>query len=476
MPLLLICLALLLTACGGKTASANQPKLVVLAVIDTLSAVHVSHLGYPRNTSPNLDALAAEGVTFEQAITTASYTVASIPSILTGRYPDRHGLSWYDRELPSDEDTLAELFANAGYESFAAVMVANGGVVRGALQGFDDYLEMWVGKGPEGSVEFEVDGDTVHIPEVQNMIPLVRDQLASIEGDEKLFLYLHILEPHGPYTPPKEYLERFVDEYCPQPVREDQDFKTLRSQVLRKGKKGPAIPLFVRTYDAFIAWADHNFGLILDEIKLQGLYEEALIIVTSDHGEIFMSHGQIGHGKQLYDEVMRVPLIIKLPSSYGVSNLRLPQLVSNIDVVPTICDLIGMPRGAKQLDSYSLAPLIRGTSDSIGREDVFMRARTDASLYGMRTSTHKAILHVPPPEEGNPLTSKIEIYALASDPQEQRDLAAKQPEMAERLRRKILGQLAEFGGAISEGSADLGEADLQLLEALGYTGAEVEDE
>ena len=469
-------LVLLISACTPAETPRVRPRVVLVAVIDTLSAVHVDHLGYDRPTTPNIDALAADGVTFEQAISSASYTVASIPSILTGRYPDRHGLTWYDRKLPEDEDTLPELLGRIGYESYAVVAVSNGGALRGTLQGFDEYVEVWVGEGPEGAEIFNHQGRTVHIPRASELVPYVKERLDRLGDEEQLFLYLHFLEPHSPYNPPEEFLAPFVDERCPAPpVNEDEG--ELRLRVMKLKGKGPLVPRYERLYDGNILWSDHNFGLVLDELEQRDLYDEALIAVTADHGEIFMSHGALGHGPQLYDEIMRIPVVIKPPATYGYSGLRLPQLTSNVDIVPTICELLDLLPGENPLDGHSLVPLIENPELPSPREEVFIRARNDVNLFGLRTARHKAILHLPRVGEGNPLTAKLELYDIVADPGEQDDLFEQEQGLAEEMRRRILQRLAELGTEGGEGGVDaLPTADLELLEALGYTGVEGEDE
>ncbi len=469
-------LVLLVSACAPAETSRARPRVVLVAVVDTLSAVHVEHLGYDRPTTPNIDALAADGVTFEQAISAASYTVASIPSILTGRYPDRHGLTWYDRKLPEDEDTLPELLSRIGYESYAIVAVSNGGALRGALQGFDEYVEVWVGEGGEDTLTFEHQGRTVHIPRASELVPYVKERLDRLGDEERLFLYLHILEPHSPYNPPEEFLVPLVDERCPAPPV-DEDEIELRLNVLKLGGDDELLPRYERLYDGNIRWSDHNLGLIIDELEQRGLYDEALIAITADHGEIFMSHGALGHGPQLYDEIMRVPVVIKPPASYGYKGLRLPQLASNVDVVPTICELLDLLPGENPLDGHSLVPLIENPELPSPREEVFIRARNDVNLFGLRTARHKAILHLPRVGEGNPLTAQLELYDIVADPGEQNDLFEKEQELAEKLRRRILQRLAELGTEPGEGGVDaLPTADLELLEALGYTGVEGEEE
>ena len=463
--------------CGGVVrAEGGPPRIVVLAVVDTLSSHHIAHLGYERATTPHLDRLAAEGVTFESAISSASYTVASIPSILTGRYPDRHGLSWYDRRLSQSEETLPELLAGRGYESLALVAVNNGGALRGTLQGFDQYIELWKGEGAEGRESFKHKGKDVHFPWADETLPHIRERLDTLGDDGRLFLYVHILEPHSPYTPPAGYVERFVDELCPEPVSE-LPVHQLRLEAMHEGEVGPWTRSYQRRYDAHIAFADDGLGAIFEELRQRGLYDEALIAVTADHGEIFNSHGWLGHGKQLYEEIVGVPIIVKPPRSMGIAPGRVSGLASNIDLLPTICELVDAAPGKRVLDGVSLAGVIRGDEDT-GREEVFLRARRDVNLFALRTRRHKAILHLPTDSSADPREAQLELYDIVRDPMEQRDLAQDLPQLTDELRMRILAKLAELrtNGESESSSGGLSKAELRMLEVLGYTGIEAGDE
>lgn len=201
---------------------------MVLVVLDTLSAFHVSHLGYDRATTPNLDALAADGISFEQTVAPASYTVASIPSLLTGRLPDRHGLVWYRMVLPQSETTLADLLAAAGYSTYGAIAVANGGPAYGNDKGFHQFLEVYEGPGGPGAQVFEHRGRIVHVPRADEFLPLVQARLDQRGPDEPLLLYLHVLEPHGPFDPPLEFKRQIRDERFPH-VYEEGDRERIQA-------------------------------------------------------------------------------------------------------------------------------------------------------------------------------------------------------------------------------------------------------
>ena len=149
--------ALGVAACGGAGEEAGPlaPRVVLVVVQDTLGAKHVSHLGYPRETTPHLDRLARDGVSFSRAMTAATYTLSSISSLLTGRLPDRHGLVLYSQRLSDEERTMAEMLREAGYRTAGFCCAINGSSRFGDAQGFEEFEELFLGPGPEGALRVE---------------------------------------------------------------------------------------------------------------------------------------------------------------------------------------------------------------------------------------------------------------------------------------------------------------------------------
>lgn len=463
----------IVAACGDDEAEREverRPRVVLFVVIDALAAGHVSHLGYDRLTTPNIDALAGEGVSFAQAITSATYTVASIPSIHTARLPDRHGLVWYRRRLPEEEVTLAELLRDVGYRTVGFTGVNNGGPRYGIGQGFERFEEIYLGAGGEGAEVYEFNGRIVHMPEASEYVPEVAGVLDGLGEDESLFLYLHFLEPHTPYDPPRSFKERFVDQGAPVPYAEGD-----RERIRRALGRGELTPQLqggtIRLYDSNIAWVDHNLGLIFELLRERGLHEGALIVVTSDHGEAFWQHkGITSHGHSLFDEEARVPLIVKLPAGWGPSGVVVEELASNIDIVPTIAELLELPMPERVLDGVSLVRYLGGLGGGPPRADILMRARQDVAYFGLRSAEEKAVIRVDP--DSMELLS-VELYDLRSDPEERHDLAAERPERAQELAAEILTRLGKLDGAhrVRVEQPLVGGAELKLLEALGYTEA-----
>ncbi len=470
-------LAPLLPACSPRSGEAapDDPRLVVLIVLDTLGAGHVSHLGYDRLTTPRLDTLAADGVSFEQAIAPASYTVASIPSLLTGRLPDRHGLTWYDRVLPESEETIAELYRERGYSTFAAMSVINGSSRYGTGQGFDEVRSVWIGPGGPNAVSLVRQGQTVHLPGADEVAGIARERIEKLGPNEKLFLYLHFLEPHGPYDSPLEYRERFRDERYPGPYV-DGECKELKERFREEGAIHEIREGLCHIYDASILWVDTNVGRVLDTLLEHDLYENALVAVTADHGESLWEHGHLGHGRHLYEEYVRVPMVLKLPGPDRPRGLRVPAMVSLMDLLPSLCDWSGLRRPVNELDGRSLDPFLSAPDGPSLHESLLLRGQEDVGVFAVRFPGRKVVAVLGEDGgDGRPVEA-TELYDLISDEKELRDRAARDAAEARRGVKLIVEQLEALGTATASPSGEIGEAERAMLDALGYVESGEEDE
>ncbi|MCZ6596699.1 MAG: sulfatase [Planctomycetota bacterium] len=436
---------------------------VVLVVLDALHAGHVSHLGYERETTPNLDALAAEGVTFTCAIAPAPYTLATIPSILTGRLPETHGLVSRPGRLPAAEITLTELLAGAGYRTRGAVANMNGGKSHGLDQGFEEFVEVF--RAEDGrSVDWVADGEEFHLPRAADFPPIVERWLA--EADERpLFLYAHILEPHEPYTPPSEFQQLFLD-----PAYEGI-FGVAESEIIKQARRrevelGPEdVEALTALYDANLRYADDAVGRILDQLKEAGLYDQALIIVTSDHGEAFWQHGEQGHNTLLYDEMLRVPLVVKFPSGTGQVGVRVDAMVSPMDVLPTVCEVLDLPHPGRPLDGTSLWTAVRNPTANEGRK-IYLRSNHRKPHLGLRTNVHKTIVYR---EKGSERPVNVERFDLVADPDESEDVSRKLRAETWADLRHLLDRANRPAARVEDG-ADPSAGEAELLKRLGYGG------
>ena len=325
-----ICLILgtLIQGCGSETPTAERYD-VFLLVVDTLRADHLGIYGYGRETSPSLDAFAASATVFADVFAPASWTLPSVGSVLTGTYPSLHGLRASEgaRELVSMRSgvvTLAEAFREHGYRT-AAVVANPWMTVRGPGldRGFEEYHH-----------DTSLRADGVHE---------VAERILDREDPRPLFLYLHYMDVHGPYT---------------QESPGGQDLGPIGVSEWRflKEEESSRIPLYLRlprvrrlgeyvdAYDRGIRSWDDAFGRLVDRLRKSGRLDNTLISLVSDHGEEFLEHGGWNHGETLYQEQLFVPWILRLP---GVPGGRVTEpVVSLIDIAPTLLSAAGLARPA----------------------------------------------------------------------------------------------------------------------------------
>ena len=282
---------------------------MVLVSIDTLRPDHLGCYGYTRPTSPNLDAFRKDAVLFDQAFAHAPSTLASHAAILASLLPPHHGASISnDLALPREVLTLAEVLKEAGYTTASY----NGGIQLDPAWGLDQGFDVYASVKPRGApAESLVDKTDRFAHQVDRAAAWIRGRRSP-----GFFLFLHTYEVHHPYSPEPDDLALFRGSY-------DGPLPDLVTVELLKEVNGGKRPVddrdrqhIVDTYDAEIRSMDRAFGTLVALLKERKLYDAALVIVTSDHGEEFGEHGQMGwHSHTLYDELLRVPLLVKLPKS-----------------------------------------------------------------------------------------------------------------------------------------------------------------
>ena len=267
-------------------AASAMPNLVLIS-IDCLRADHVGAYGYERDTTPNLDRVASESEVFEWAFSTASWTLPSHMSMLTGELPSFHGATKWEKLDPA-VPYLPELMVEAGYRAAGVVSWVYLSQAYGFERGFQFY---------------EVLAD----PEASDIVDEAIAQLDRGAGQPQ-FLFVHLYDPHWPYLPPPEFLDRFG----PRPRDISELLKRLGAGEAPSEMFSPED--VIRLYDGEVAFVDRELGRFFDAMRERGAYEDSLIIITADHGEAFHEHGHWQHSQTLFDEVTRVPLIVKWPS------------------------------------------------------------------------------------------------------------------------------------------------------------------
>ncbi|MGH9324083.1 MAG: sulfatase, partial [Vicinamibacteria bacterium] len=392
---------------------------VILISIDTLRADHLGCYGYPRNTAPRIDAFRRDATLFEQAFAQAPSTLPSHASIFTSLLPRHHGAS-VARSSGIDPGavTLAEILKRQGYENASF----NGGIQLDALYGMARGFDTYVSARPSvASADVLVDPVDMFDHAVNEAMEWMRDRKAN-----PFFLFLHTYEIHHPYTPDPALLAPMDPDYdgsLPDDISVD---------LLKRINDGEIeiddadLEHIMASYDAELRSVDTAFGKLVDFLQRERLYDDAVIIVTSDHGEEFGEHGFIGwHSHSLYDELLRVPLLVKLPGSRGAGQSVAAQ-VRGIDLAPTILDELGLEI-PESFAGASLLPAIAGSGDppeyAVSQKDVAIPDE-EASI---RTLAWK--------------WSRGRLFHLLSDPLETKDVSQANIDTAQGLSRALEGLL-----------------------------------
>jgi arylsulfatase A-like enzyme len=363
---------------------------VVLVVLDAARAVSFGAYGHSRATTPNIDALAREAYTFDNAYTTAAYTLAAMSSVWTSQQPDRHhGDIAFSAKLPKDRLLLAEILTAQGIPT--AGFVANG--VAGAFNGFDrgfkEFDEPWKQFGSQASG-------------FRNVIPGFLDRMK--QGGAPFFAYVHYREPHEPYDPPAPFDTRFGPDGPITKTQRDggepakQWLKDINQGVLKPTRE--AVDHLQRLYDGNLAFVDQEVGYLRDQLATRGLLDNTLLIVIGDHGEALFEHGWIGHNAQVFEESARVPFIVALPKSLRAAHppARVASLVDLTDIAPTILEAFGLEGAggsSRAFQGRSLLPdLARaGSATAVDPREVLTRTIWDRPIYALRNQSHTFVLN-----------------------------------------------------------------------------------
>jgi arylsulfatase A-like enzyme len=421
---------------ASRAGSPVPPRDVILISIDTLRPDHLGCYGYRFPTTPNLDRFSQDAVRFSQTIATAPSTLTSHASMMTSLLPRQHGAEHLTHHALSPRFlTLAGIFRQHGYST---VSFNDGGQVSaifGMSNGFDYYSSS-----PQSTV--------YHFDDVVTRATGWLD--SHPPSAAPLFLFLHTYEVHHPYTPAPRFLALMEPPYHgPLPAGET-DMPTLIAMHEGRRQLGPGdLEHIVATYDGEIRSMDEAFGRLVEHLKQAGRYDQALIVFTSDHGEEFNEHGSVGwHAHTLYDELLRVPLMIKFPDGLYAGETVTSQ-VREIDIAPTVVAALGWPQPA-QFRGADLAPLAEG------------RAAAPRFAVSQRDSLPDTSIRLSPWKlyDGR-------LYDLASDPGETRDLAARHQDLVAALDQRLQALLAEKPAAVGP-TVTLNAEERSRLRALGY--------
>ncbi len=458
-----------------RKATPDAPS-IVLIVQDTMRADRCSIYDYDKETTPALAELASRGIVYTKAHATASWTWPSTASLLTGLLPDAHGVTNDDScYLVGQNQTLAEVLQQRGYTT--AAFACNPLITRqkNFSQGFEYFQQT-----------------EIKFIKTPTMMQQVESWLRTHAG-LRFFLYLHLVDPHAPYEPSAEARSELAlpepDRFPNQSVLHEYEKFLIQGRGVDKNGKpwrkmfpDGHIEYLSSLYDASIATGDQCLGELVEMLREMGLEDSTVVVFTSDHGESWMEHGQLTHGKSVHRQLMEVPLVMAGPGL--PEGVRCDTPVSNRHLAGTLANMGGAEL-SKVPDALDLSnpeslpelPVYYGTMHGSwnlrpGRQ----------RIYGVRDG--RWVLHFAPegsdygvPRAKAPVGGQVRLYDVIADPGEQTDVAAEHPEVAERLRQMIMDSLAD---QVAQQSTDAqigaGPATMRMLEAIGYTAGKIVEE
>lgn len=434
---------------------------VFLLVVDTLRADHLSSYGASKNKTPVIDGLAADGTRFARAYSQASWTRPSFGTIFTSLYPSSHRAIHKSDALPEAVVTLAEVMQGAGYATVGFANNINVAPLFGFQQGFDQYVflepEFFFGA-TESAAQLTIYNQLRLIRErfvskkkwVENyyqpadvVVKHGLDWIAARDPQRPFFMFLHFMEPHDPY---------FVHPYNGEAY----------ARVANPNPDPSLADTYRDAYDGAIRFLDEELAKFIAELKARGLYDDAVILLTADHGEEFHEHGGWWHGTTLYDEQLAVPLIVKggPAAPKGVVN---EAVVSSLDIAPTLIQAAGL----KVPQSMVGKPLGLSTDAPAPRDHAFAESELEGNILQAYRSGGMKVIHANP---GNPRgLPEHQLFDVANDPREQKDLIATQTEVANKLTADM-GAVQSHAESIAVESTgtSIDAASEERLRALGY--------
>lgn len=448
---LLVCFLLLNVGINieSKFNTHAMPNVILIS-IDTLRADHLGCYGYSRNTSPNIDSFAKDNILFENCFVHEPSTAPSHMSMLTGLYPVTHGVSRRSAHaLDKSTKTLAEILKSEGYRTFGFVRKCE--QLRpefGFARGFDVYKEK------------------DYTAESQNKA--IVKQLKK-NKNKKLFLFLHYYDVHSdwdklPYDVPAPYQKMFYPDYKGDFTGGEGKFfaSEYLSYVNRDNimLKEDDLKYITALYDGGIAYTDKYLGDLFGILKKLGLYDKSMIILTSDHGEEFQGHGFMMHDNPFYyDELMHVPMIIKLPGT-DVEGKVVTRLVENIDIMPSILEVLGV-KNAPRMQGDSFVKLIENPQAN-WKDFVFGYSVKHGPRAFIRNSRWKLVAADIRKED------QFKVFDLSNDPGEKFDIKGNPDDVTEQLQTKLLERYMEIEKAGTQKEVTITSEQLKILKSLGY--------
>lgn len=473
-------LVLALAAVTGSMLGCGAPKPanVILIVVDTLRADHLSAYGYSRPTSPSLVELAARGTTFDSCYSHSSATRPSVATIFSSRFVAGHGVATQGGDaLPAGIPILAETLKNAGFTCRGFITNPQIHPDLGFARGFDEYRTFF----PD-----DINPRAIRPTDLLVKVP-AETVLAAVKASlqkkvkEPFFLYVHLLDTHGPYEPQASDLARFADpDYHGTITGSVNDFARIE---LAGRREGADLQHFVDVYDATVLGTDRALGDFFHWFWSTRWSQDTHLIVTADHGEEFMEHGGTGHGLKLYEETTSVPLLWSGPGVKAANHIH--ALCGLVDIFPTIADIEGVDVSHDGLRGRSLRSELIGGASPDRRRVLFLDGPAPGSVEGpagplpnvtrgLRTTRYRVIAH------GcvfrRPGWTQLEVYDEDRDPGEQHPVfiasdgvdTSKWAEAARSLYERTAAQVLNAGTPGVRQEVKLTAHQVEQLRSLGY--------
>lgn len=472
----------LFTRPGGKAPGGSHPNVLVI-VTDTLRRDFLDCYGASWHASPATDHVAAAGVTFDNQIAQSTWTLPSTASLLTGQFPSSHGAVSQGRPVSKNSPFLAEAFGRAGFHSGAFTENFHILPRNGFGRGVDEFWAVWLPWVFDNTVLYRITGllrlPTIDLSEKDAYPETVTDPgqvnwdarvttdraLGWLDGldDSPFFAYIHYMGPHGPYGPPEYLLD------TPPPSVRVVDHPRKMGGGLPLGEKGEPVSdeelnTMKTLYAADILYVERQIERVLEWLDESGRAEETIVVLTSDHGEEFYDHGAWNHGGSAFDEVLRMPLVIRMPGT-APAGLRVEELTRHIDVMPTLLDLAGveLPDG---IQGRSLRPLVEGgrMADPVpAYTEVFPIRPAGCEIVSLVTPLHKII------RVSLDGVTDVMLFDLAADPGERDNIVSSLSDVYEGL----LSDMDLWDGVArlytpDADSVPLDPGTLKKLKSLGY--------
>lgn len=421
-----------LSGCEKKPTVPN----VLIICVDTLRADHLGRYGYSRNTSPNIDKLAKESALFTRAYSHSPWTKPSVASIFTSLNPKDHGIVGWENPLQERFLTIAEHFKENGYHTEGYVSHITFTPEYGFSQGFDVWNEE------------VLDKPDLHKKKcVSKELSDLAIAALNPSRSKPFFMFLHYFDPHNDYIPQKDFVfgKRQID-----------------------------------LYDGEIAFTDHHIGRVLKHLNKTGLIKNTIVVFVADHGEEFRDHGGLRHSKTLYEEVLHIPLIIRVP---GFKPIRNDTVISEMDIAPTLCNLVNIPVPSEfkgkainfesnmfnpRIDRIIIAEVFKKVimaRSNKGKRKYFRYRGQDASDYFNKKVDKRGVIDGKWKFIHNRDNETFEFYNLVADPKEQNNLYTEKSQRAMRL-KALLHQY--YLGPIEK--APWTEMDVEMKEKLKNLG------